>query len=129
MMFLVSCKQQEHIESFDSEESNVVITRQEPKSVSYHLENTKQWLSAHTDYKMLNIAYAINRTDSTNLKQMDSILIPGDMNGDIEFYLPFPLTVSYLKDKKKSSFFLIQHRYLPHMKRTIEICRTHKYGE
>jgi hypothetical protein len=58
---------------------------------------------------------------------MDSILIPGDMNGDIEFYLPFPLTVSYLKDIKKISF-LIQHRYLPHMKRTIEICRTHKYG-
>jgi hypothetical protein len=27
------------------------------------------------------------------------------MNGDIEFYLPFPLTVSYLKDIKKSSFF------------------------
>jgi hypothetical protein len=106
MMFLVSCKQQEHIESFDSEESNVVITRQEPKSVSYHLENTKQWLSAHTgDDKMLNIAYAINRTDSTNLKQMDSILIPGDMNGDIEFYLPFPLTVSYLKDIKKIIFF------------------------
>jgi hypothetical protein len=26
------------------------------------------------------------------------------MNGDIEFYLPFPLTVSYLKDIKKSSF-------------------------
>jgi hypothetical protein len=76
MMFLVSCKQQEHIESFDSEESNLVIATR-AKSVSYHLENTKQWLSAHTgDYKMLNIAYAINRTDSTNLKQMDSILIP-----------------------------------------------------
>jgi hypothetical protein len=43
-----------------------------------------------------------NRTDSTNLKNgfdFDS----GDMNGD-EFYLPFPLTVSYLKDIKKSSF-------------------------
>jgi hypothetical protein len=50
------------------------------------------------------------------------------MNGDIEFYLPFPLTVSYLKDIKKSSFFLIQHRYLPHMKRTIEICRTTNMG-
>jgi hypothetical protein len=32
MMFF-SFKQQEHIESFDSEESNLVITRQEPKSV------------------------------------------------------------------------------------------------
>jgi hypothetical protein len=53
---------------------------------------------------MLNIAYAINRTDSTNLKQMDSILIPGDMNGDIEFHLPFPLTV-LPKDIKKIIFF------------------------
>jgi hypothetical protein len=67
MMFLVSCKQ-EHIESFDSEESNLVITRQEPKCF-LSFRKYKQWLSAHTgDYKMLNIAYAINRTDSTNLK-------------------------------------------------------------
>jgi hypothetical protein len=63
---------------------------------------------------MLNIAYAINRTDSTfeaNGFDFDS----GDMNGDIEFYLPFPLTVSYLKDIKKSSF-LIQHRYAAYEK-------------
>jgi hypothetical protein len=26
------------------------------------------------------------------------------MNGDIEFYLPFPLTVSYLKDIKNHLF-------------------------
>jgi hypothetical protein len=29
------------------------------------------------DNKMLRIAYAVNRTDATNLKQMDSILILG----------------------------------------------------
>jgi hypothetical protein len=96
MMFLVSCKQQEHIESLIVRRSNVVITRQEPKSVSYHL-NTVVVVHMATNIN--------NRTDSTNLKNgfdFDS----GDMNGD-EFHLPFPLTVSYLKDIKKS-FFLAQ---------------------
>ena len=106
MILIVSCKQQDNVESVESEENVPVITRQGPKNISYHLENTKQWLAAHAgDDKMLGIAYAVNRTDAINLKQMDSLLIPGDMSGDIEFYLPFPLTVSYLKDIKKIIFF------------------------
>ena len=103
LILFASCKQQVDVESV---ENVPVITRHEPKSISYHFENTKQWLSAHaTDNKILRIAYAVNRTDAVNLKQMDSILIPRDMSGDIEFYLPFPLTVSYLKDIKKVIFF------------------------
>jgi hypothetical protein len=103
IILFASCKQQADVESVESEP---VIKRQEPKSVSFHFENTKQWLSANSaNNKMLRIAYAVNRTDATNLKQMDSILIPGDMSGDIEFYLPFPMTVSYLKDIKKVIFF------------------------
>jgi hypothetical protein len=103
LILFASCKQQVDVESV---ESVPVITRHEPKSISYHFENTKQWLSAHaTDNKILRIAYAVNRTDAVNLKQMDSILIPSDLSGDIEFYLPFPLTVSYLKDIKKIIFF------------------------
>lgn len=103
MILFASCKQQNNVKAV---ESDPVIKRQEPKSVAFHFENTKQWLSAHgTDNKMLRIAYAVNRTDAVNLKKMDSILIPGDMTGDIEFYLPFPMTVSYLKDIKKIIFF------------------------
>ena len=103
LILFASCKQQVDVESV---ENVPVITRHEPKSISYHFENTKQWLSAHaTDNKILRIAYAVNRTDAVNLKQMDSILIPSDLSGDIEFYLPFPLTVSYLKDIKKIIFF------------------------
>jgi hypothetical protein len=94
MMFLVSCKQQD-IESFDSEESNLVSRDKSQKCFIRKYETVV--VSTYWRLQMLNIAYAINRTDSTNLKQMDSILIPGDMNGDIEFYLPFPLTVSYQK--------------------------------
>lgn len=100
LILFASCKQQTDVES------DPLIKRQEPKSISFHLENTKQWLAANgADNKALRIAYAVNRTDAVNLKQMDSILIPGDMSGDIEFYLPFPLTVSYLKDIKKVIFF------------------------
>lgn len=103
MIIFVSCKQQAEVETV---ESDPVIKRQEPKSISYHVENTKQWLSTHaTDSKMLKIAYAVNRMDAANLKQTDSIIIPGDMSGDIECYLPFPMTVSYLKEIKKIIFF------------------------
>jgi hypothetical protein len=115
MMFLVSCKQQEHIESFDSEESNLVITTRAEKCF-LSFRKYEVVVSTYGDDKMLNI-YAINRTDSTNLKQMDSILI-GRYERNIEFHLPFPLTVSFKRYKK--SFF-------SSLKRTIEICRTHKY--
>jgi hypothetical protein len=103
LILLVSCKQQADVES---DESIPVIKRHEPKTISYHLESTKQWLAVRgSEANVLRIAYAVNRTDATNLRQMDSILIPGDMSGDIEFYLSFPLTVSYLKDIKKVIFF------------------------
>lgn len=103
VILVVSCKQQGEVESVEKE---IVMKRHEPKSVTYQLENSKQWLAANgDDTKMLRIAYAVNRTDAANLKQMDSILIPGDMTGDVEFYLPFPVRVPYLKDIKKIIFF------------------------
>ncbi|NGY35963.1 L,D-transpeptidase [Flavobacterium sp. XN-5] len=106
MILLVSCKQQGDVENNDSVDREPAIKRQEPKNVSYRIENTKQWLAANTDNsKALNIAYAVNRTDATNLKLMDSIIVPEDVSGDVEFYLPFPLTVPYLKDIKKIVFF------------------------
>jgi hypothetical protein len=106
MILLVSCKQQANVESDDSVDSEPEIKRQEPKSVAYRLENTKQWLAANaTNSKALKIAYAVNRTDATNLKLMDSIVVPEDVSGDVEFYLPFPLTVPYLKEIEKIVFF------------------------
>lgn len=106
MILLVSCKQQGDVENNDSVDSEPVIKRQEPKNVSYRIENTKQWLAENaTNSKALKIAYAVNRTDATNLKKMDSIIVPEDVSGDVEFYLPFPLTVPYLKEIKKIVFF------------------------
>ena len=82
------------------------IKRQQPKSVTYQMENTKEWLSLNIkDSKKLRIAIAVNRTDKENFAQMDSVIMPVDMTGDMEYYLPFPMTVPYLKDINKIIYF------------------------
>ena len=53
----------------------------------------------------MRIVTSINRTDRENFAQMDTVIVPVDMTGDIEFYLPFPMNVSYLKDVDKIIYF------------------------
>ena len=104
VMLLVSCKQQDKTDA--TGEPVKVKERHQPKKLSYRLENTKEWLSKNnTDSTQLHIAYAVNRTDGANFKNMGSVVIPEDMSGDIEFYLPFPLEVSSLKEINKIIFF------------------------
>ena len=79
--------------------------RVKPANTGYHFENAKEWLKKNNTAVQQNIVLAVNRTDSSNFAKMDSILVPNDITGDVEFYLPFPLTVSYLKDIKKIIFF------------------------
>ena len=82
------------------------IKRQQPKSVSYQMENAKEWLSVNIkDSKKMRIAIAVNRTDKENFAQMDSVIVPVDMTGDLEYYLPFPMSVPYLKDIDKIIYF------------------------
>ena len=103
-LLFVGCKQDSKTES--TEKEVIVKQRNEPKKSSYHLESAKDWLSKNaSDSTKFHIAYAVNRTDATNFKKMDSIVIPDDLSGDIEFYLPFPVTVSALKDINKIVFF------------------------
>ena len=103
-LLFVGCKQENKTES--TEKEVIVKQRNEPKKSSYHLESAKDWLSKNaSDSTKFHIAYAVNRTDATNFKKMDSIVIPDDLSGDIEFYLPFPVTVSALKDINKIVFF------------------------
>lgn len=84
----------------------VPIARHQPKSVTYQLENAKEWLSANIkDSKKMRIATSVNRTDKENFAQMDSVIVPVDMTGDMEYYLPFPVSVSYLKDIDKIIYF------------------------
>ncbi|QKJ64030.1 L,D-transpeptidase [Flavobacterium sp. M31R6] len=101
LVIFCSCKQQNQ----DHVVSKKTIIRKHPKSISFHFENTKQWLEKTKDSAQFRIVFAINRTDKSNITKMDSIIIPGDLTGDIEFYLPFPLEVPYLKDINKIIFF------------------------
>jgi hypothetical protein len=94
---LWSCRQKQK-----SGDIQVARQRVQPKTMAYRLTNTKQWLLSHAKEPLqLQIALALNRTDSTNFAAMDSVLIPDDMSGDLEFYLPFPLTVTSLDNVNK----------------------------
>lgn len=99
LIIFSSCKQQENVEP------KKTIIRKPPKSISFHFENTKEWLAKTTDSAQIHIALAVNRIDKSNISKKDSIIVPGDLTGDIEFYLPFPLEVPYLKDINKIIFF------------------------
>ncbi|PKB15328.1 L,D-transpeptidase [Flavobacterium sp. 5] len=99
---LLSCK--------NGDKNKVVTTkkipvRKEPKNVSYTLENTKEWLKKNKSEENLEIALAVNRTDKENFIKMDSVIIPSYLNGDIVYYLPFPLQVTSLQEVDKIIFF------------------------
>jgi L,D-transpeptidase catalytic domain len=79
--------------------------RQQPKAVTYQPANAKQWLLANKDSNQLHIVLAANRTDKAGFAQMDTVIIPTDMTGDIAYYLPFPLQVPYLAAINKIIFF------------------------
>jgi lipoprotein-anchoring transpeptidase ErfK/SrfK len=106
MTALVSCKQETTKGSNETKKPVKVIERHEPKEVSYSLENTQDWLAKNKESATsLQIAYAINRTDAANIKKMDSIIVPKDLSGDLEFYLPFPLEVEALNEVDKIILF------------------------
>jgi hypothetical protein len=101
LVIFCSCKQQNQ----EIMASKKTIIRKHPKSISFHFENTKEWLAKNEDSTQLRIVFAVNRTDKSNIVKMDSIIIPGDLTGDVEFYLPFPLEVPSLKTISKIIFF------------------------
>lgn len=96
-----ACKKQDN----DTLVIKKTIVRKEPKSFSFHFEHTKQWLTENPGNKQLQIVLAVNRMDKAHLTKKDSIIVPGDLTGDIEFYLPFPFEVPYLIPIKKIVFF------------------------
>jgi hypothetical protein len=60
------------MESMESVESVPVITTRTEECFLSFRKLQKQWLAAHMKAmtKCLNIAYAVNQTDATNLEQM-----------------------------------------------------------
>lgn len=81
------------------------IERKKPVNTGFHFEKTKEWIMKDSSDPRQNIVLAVNRTDKNNLIKMDSIIVPNDLTGDLAFYLPFPLSVPYLKDISKIIFF------------------------
>ncbi|URC14944.1 L,D-transpeptidase [Flavobacterium sp. B183] len=99
-----SCKKNETTES--KSKVKKTIEHKKPKSVSYHFENTKEWLKTNaSDSSKLHIAYTLNRTDQKNFVKMDSVIIPADFTGDLVYYLPFPLHVAALEEVSKVILF------------------------
>jgi hypothetical protein len=96
-----SCKQTDTPDT-----TKKALVRKQPKAISYNFENTKQWLekNGQNDSKM-RIAIALNRTDKENFTKMDSVIIPADFSGDLEFYLPFPNHVNYIEAIDKIIYF------------------------
>jgi hypothetical protein len=106
ILVIFSCKKAETVEKVAKPEVVIVKERNEPKKRTYHMENATEFLSKNnSDSTQVAISYAINRTDAANFKKMDSVLIADDWQGDIEFYLPFPLEVAGLKEINKIVFF------------------------
>lgn len=83
----------------------IVKKRTAPTKLYYTKVMKKKWSADSLSAKQLQILSAVNRADKANLRRMDSIIIPADLSGDIEYYLPFPLSVSSLKDIDKIIFF------------------------
>jgi hypothetical protein len=79
--------------------------RRQPKTVTYQWKNAKEWLGKANDSSAIRIVLAINRTDKANFVKMDSVIVPTDLSGDIEYYLPFPFEVKSLEAVDKIIFF------------------------
>lgn len=80
--------------------------RNKPEKIAYELKPVKLWLqdSSHTSEEQA-LVIAVNRTDRAHFMKMDSVIVPVDLSGDKDYYFPFPLEVSYLKDIRKIIFF------------------------
>ncbi|WP_339839751.1 L,D-transpeptidase [uncultured Flavobacterium sp.] len=99
-LFLLSCKNE------TKEPTKKLPERKEPKNISFKLNNTKKWLEKNkNNTKILDIAYSINRVDKENFTKLDSIIIPTNLTGDKEFYLPFPFEVYSLNNVDKIIVF------------------------
>lgn len=82
------------------------IKRNEPKEVVYTFQKSEDWLKSEgTNAKALDLVLALNRVDAVNLKKLDSIVVPTDFSGDLEYYMPFPLEVATLNEVSKIILF------------------------
>ena len=82
------------------------IKRNEPKEVAYTFQKSEDWLKTEgSNPKALDLVLALNRVDAVNLKKLDSIIVPTDFSGDLEYYMPFPIEVATLNEVSKIILF------------------------
>lgn len=110
LIVLVSCKKSDTItltDNAEKEKPKKTIEYKKPgTAVSYQFTNAKEWLKTNeADSTKIDLVSALNRADKTNLKKLDSVVIPADFSGDLVYYMPFPLHVTALKDVSKIIIF------------------------
>jgi lipoprotein-anchoring transpeptidase ErfK/SrfK len=59
----------------------------------------------------LAVLYAVNRMDSANITRQDSVIIPANLNNDVNAYSPFPQTLPFARDINKIVFFSYPAQY------------------
>lgn len=80
--------------------------KRDKASVTYRFDSTKHLIDTLKKNKgIARIVAAVNRTDYRHLINMDSIIVPNELDKTVENYLPFPLQVAYLKDVDKIVYF------------------------
>jgi hypothetical protein len=87
-------------------EHKKVVHRKKPALKFYIKQAGSKWCKLNKENKKaIQIVTAINRADFNHLTDMDSIIVPDVLDGDIYYYLPFPFTVSKIEDIDKLIFF------------------------
>lgn len=104
--FVYSCQSNDESAAKKSTSENNLPKWQKPEKIAYEIKDAKLWLEDSTiGSSERDIVYAVNRTDESNFKRMDSVIVPVDLSGDLVYYLPFPLQVNYLEEVEKIVLF------------------------
>jgi L,D-transpeptidase catalytic domain len=88
-------------------EPKKIVPRKKPShQVQYIKQDGSKWCRLNRENKKaIRIVTAVNRADFQHLENMDSILVPDVLDGDIYYYLPFPFSVNKLEKIDKVIFF------------------------
>ncbi len=101
-VLFISCNEKKEAKKTEK----VKIERNEPKEVKYTFQKAGEWFKTDgSNTKALDLVLALNRVDETNLKKLDSIIVPTDISGDIAFYMPFPTEIATLDEVNKVILF------------------------
>lgn len=98
---LAACGQNEKVQT---ENTRKTLPLLKTEYVAITGDSAAALVKTYTPEQQKNIM-AINRADMANLPKLDTVLIPGNLDGQVLQYLPFPQSMPYLKDISKIVFF------------------------